>query len=82
MGKFDECFFPAYYEDNSYAYRMKLNRVVHLKTPLLNPYLYRSSMTLEKDYSILDARKKNLQLYIKMWGGEPMKEKFLKPYNQ
>ena len=24
VGKFDECFYPAYYEDKSYEYRMKL----------------------------------------------------------
>jgi hypothetical protein len=81
VGKFDECFYPAYYEDNSYAYRMKMKRVPHIKTPLLNPYIYRASQTLEKDFSILEARKKNKELYIKMWGGEPLKEKFLTPYN-
>lgn len=82
VGRFDECFFPAYYEDNSYAYRMKLKRQVHIKTPLLNPFIYKSSQTLEKDYSILESRKKNKELYVKMWGGEPNKEKFLTPYGK
>lgn len=81
VGKFDECFYPAYYEDNSFAYRLKLKGLVHYKTPLLNPLLYRTSQTLEKDYSILEKRKKNKELYIKMWGGEPTKEKFTTPYN-
>lgn len=80
VGKFDECFFPAYYEDNSYAYRMKLAGKIHIKTPLLNPFVYKSSQTLEKDLTILDARIKNKELYIKMWGGEPMKEKYTTPY--
>lgn len=80
VGRFDECFFPAYYEDNSYAYRMKLMRKIHIKTPLLNPFVYKSSQTLEKDLSIMDARLTNKELYIKMWGGEPMKEKFTIPY--
>lgn len=82
VGKFDECFFPAYYEDNSYTYRMKLMRQVYIKTPLLNPFIYKSSQTLEKDYSILESRKKNKELYVKMWGGEPSKEKFLTPYGK
>ena len=81
VGKFDECFIPAYYEDNSYAYRMKLKGVPHIKTPLLNPFIYRSSCSLEKDYDILEARKKNKKIYIEMWGGEPEKEKYLTPYN-
>lgn len=82
VGRFDECFFPAYYEDNSYAYRMKLQKKIHIKTPLLNPFVYKSSQTLEKDYSILESRKKNRDLYIKMWGGEPTKEKFITPYGK
>ena len=82
VGRFDECFFPAYYEDNSYAYRMKLNGVAHIKTPLLNPFVYRASQTLEKDFSILEARKKNKHLSIEMWGGEPTKEKYKVPYGR
>jgi GT2 family glycosyltransferase len=82
VGKFDECFFPAYFEDNSYAYRMKIMRKIHIKTPLLNPFVYKSSQTLEKDVSIMDYRLKNKELYIKMWGGEPMKEKFTTPYGR
>jgi len=82
VGKFDECFFPAYYEDNSYAYRLKLKVMAHFKTPLLNPVIYRASKTLEKDFSIMEDRKKNKQLYIEMWGGEPTKEKYKKPFNK
>lgn len=81
VGKFDECFYPAYYEDKSYEYRMKLKGIPIIKTPELNPYIYKSSQTLEKDQSILKASKKNKQLYIQMWGGEPEREKFKKPFN-
>jgi GT2 family glycosyltransferase len=82
VGKFDECFFPAYYEDNSYAYRMKLMGLFPIKTPSLNPYIYRSSQTIEKMPNIFEASKKNKQLYIEMWGGEPEREKFTKPFNK
>jgi GT2 family glycosyltransferase len=82
VGRFDECFFPAYYEDNSYAYRMKLKNQIHIKTPELNPFVYRSSQTLEKEVGILEARKRNKELYIEMWGGEPLKETYTKPYGQ
>lgn len=76
VGEFDECFYPAYYEDKSYEYRMKLKRMPINKTPLLNPYIYRSSSSLEKDPTILEHSKKNRKLYISMWGGEPEREKF------
>lgn len=82
VGIFDECFYPAYYEDMSYQYRMKLKGIPIIKTPLLNPFIYNSSKSLEKDYSILEASKKNKKIYIEMWGGEPEREKFKKPFNK
>jgi GT2 family glycosyltransferase len=82
VGKFDECFYPAYYEDNSYAYRMKLKGINHHKTPYLNPIEYRVSQTIEKDKSIFDYRTKNKELYIQMWGGLPERETFLTPFNK
>jgi GT2 family glycosyltransferase len=82
VGRFDECFFPAYYEDKSYEYRMKLKGMMPIKTPVLNPYVYKNSQTGAKDNSILEASKKNKQLYIDMWGGEPEREKFKKPFNE
>jgi GT2 family glycosyltransferase len=81
VGYFDECFTPAYYEDKSYEYRMKLNGVLAYKSPSLIPFVYRSSQTLEKLPSILEASKANKKLYIQMWGGEPESEKFKQAYN-
>jgi hypothetical protein len=81
VGMFDECFYPAYYEDMSYQYRMKLKAIPVIKTPLLNPRIYNSSKSLEKDQSILESSKKNKKLYVQMWGGEPEREKFKKPFN-
>lgn len=81
VGAFDECFIPAYYEDKSYEYRMKLKGIPTLKSPDLNPLVYRSSQTIEKEPTILDQSKKNKKLYIEMWGGEPGKEKYSAPFN-
>jgi GT2 family glycosyltransferase len=78
VGEFDECFYPAYYEDKSYEYRMKLKGVKH---PELNPVVYKSSQTIEKDPEIFEASKKNKKIYIEMWGGEPNKETYTNPYN-
>lgn len=82
VGKFDECFYPAYYEDKSYEYRMKLLGIYPAKTPTLNPYIYKSSQTLEKIPEILESSKRNKELYIKMWGGEPEREKYKKTFNE
>ena len=76
VGSFDESFFPAYYEDKDYEYRMKLMGLMPVKTPMLNPYLYKSSMTLAKEPSLLEASKANKQKYIQKWGGEPQKETY------
>lgn len=81
IGPFDECFFPAYYEDRSYEYRMRLKGIPIIKHPELNPLIYRSSMTIEKEPSIIEHAKKNKRLYVDMWGGEPGKEKFSQPFN-
>jgi GT2 family glycosyltransferase len=82
IGDFDEQFFPAYYEDNDYHYRIKLKGEGIFQIPFLNPFLYQASKTSEKDPTILPKVKFNKELYIKKWGGEPNKETFKKPYNK
>jgi GT2 family glycosyltransferase len=82
VGKFDECFYPAYYEDKSYEYRIKLSGSHIYKTPELIPYEYKSSMSSKKDPSILLLSRNNKKIYIDMWGGEPEREKFKTPYNE
>jgi len=82
VGRFDECFFPAYYEDSSYEYRMKLSGVTMIAAPALNPFIYNNCKTMEKMPELQELGKNNKQLYINMWGGEPKREKFKKPYNR
>ena len=82
VGKFNEEFFPAYYEDKSYEYRMKMMGVRHIQTSLLNPFIYNSSKTIEKMPSIIEDSKRNKRIYIQMWGGEPEREKFKTPFNK
>jgi Predicted glycosyltransferases len=48
IGNFDEQFFPAYFEDNDYERRIKLqNEVFVIREPDLDPTLYRNSMTIK-----------------------------------
>lgn len=81
VGRFDEEFYPAYFEDNDYAYRAKLKGFRVWPIPFLIPLVYRSSQTLEKANQISQYVAINKQRYIDKWGGEPSKEKFKKPFN-
>ena len=82
VGEFDECFYPAYFEDKSYEYRMRLSKLNITRTPKLIPFVYRSSQTLEKNPSIDNYRTKNQEQYLNMWGGMPQREKFKTPFNK
>jgi GT2 family glycosyltransferase len=82
IGKFDEKFFPAYYEDNDYMYRMKMKSKEIFKIPFLNPFVYQSSQTTQKDPSLRDYVENNRQYYIEKWGGLPSRETFKKPFNK
>jgi len=82
VGRFDNEFYPAYYEDNDYQYRMRLLNLSVLETPMLNAISYQSSKTLEKEPSLKKLIFKNKERYIEKWGGLPKKEVFTKPFNK
>lgn len=81
-GKFDEEFFPAYFEDNSFDYKMTLNNASKVWTSFLNPNIFRNSMTIAKDPSLNNGFAKNKALYVEMWGGLPTEEKYLTKFNK
>lgn len=82
VGKFDESFFPAYYEDSDYAYRMKLANATPLYHDFFDPVVYRNSMTIRKDKAVNNKFMDNKNYFLKKWGGEPGKELFSTPFNQ
>jgi len=81
VGKFDESFFPAYYEDNDYEYRLRLLGIPVKLDPLLNPYMYRSNSTSDKEPSVKNFIETNKRYYVNKWGGLPKKETYTKPFN-
>jgi len=81
-GKFDEEFFPAYFEDNSFDYKMTLIGAKKTWTSFLDPLVYRNSMTIAKDPALNNRFAQNRELYIQMWGGLPSEEKYLTKFNQ
>ena len=83
IGDFDEIFYPAYYEDSDYIYRMKLKGIRQDVTEKLNPQVLRISMTQEKDPELVnESMKINRERYISKWGNSPLLEPFLTPYNK
>lgn len=73
VGEFDERFFPAYYEDNDYAMRMKLmGKKIMDSVQILNPAVFRNSETMKKDSEIKGEESK--RKYIEKWGGLPGEE--------
>jgi GT2 family glycosyltransferase len=81
-GKFDEEFFPAYFEDNSFDYKMTLMGAKKTWTSFLDPLVYRNSMTIAKEPNLNNRFQQNREMYIQMWGGLPTEEKYTTKFNK
>jgi len=81
-GKFDEEFFPAYFEDNSFDYKMTFKDAKKVWTSFLNPLIYRNSMSIAKEPSLNSRFAQNRAMYIDMWGGLPSEEIYLTKFNK
>jgi GT2 family glycosyltransferase len=82
VGDFDKEFYPAYFEDNDYHYRMRLLGIKCLASGWLDPSIYRNSMTIKKDNTLNSRFGHNQNRYKAKWGGMPMQETFTKPFNK
>lgn len=76
VGPFDSTFYPAYFEDNDYHYRMKLKNLSYYPNDIVNPIVFRNSMTIAKDPTLNSTFERNKQYYINKWGGLPTEEVF------
>lgn len=86
VGEFDELFFPAYFEDNDYHYRMKLAGMDAIVYPPAMFYHYGSRTTKEAGEPgravVTNATfEKCRAMYALKWGGQPGSEKFKTPYD-
>ena len=85
IGLWDEEFFPAYFEDNDYAYRMGMKGYKYVTVPT-GSYVHHTSST-KNSYSGDEVNwgherfRTNQARYIKKWGGLPGDEKFTVPFN-
>lgn len=83
VGYFDSKFYPAYFEDNDYHYRLKLAGLRGIKTNQAL-YFHYGSRTAKAD---LEIKKKtnlgysaNRDYFIQKWGGPPGQERFETPF--
>jgi GT2 family glycosyltransferase len=81
IGLFEEKFFPAYFEDSDYAYRLKLAGINTDFPKILIPQTYRNSSSIKENPNLNSNFLTNRSYYIQKWGGEPSYELFKKPFN-
>jgi len=84
VGEFDENFWPAYFEDNDYHYRMKLMGLptAYVEDP---SYFHRVSATLtafdfQRKMMHHHNFRKNTEYFVKKWGGMPHEETYTIPF--
>jgi GT2 family glycosyltransferase len=81
---FDEAFYPAYFEDNDYHYRMGLAGIKAVCN-YGNPYWHYGSRTKqanpEIDGYIRYCYAQNREYFITKWGGEPGEETYKIPFD-
>ena len=84
VGFFDENFYPAYFEDNDYHYRISLAGL-HAFNDVSSPFYHYGSQTQNANADIPVVPPAVFELnriyYIDKWGGPPGSEAFMYPYN-
>ena len=81
VGPFDEGFYPTYFEDNDYEYRIELDENCEVKIDdVLNPTTYRNSKPIQKDPTLNKDFQANQDRYVRKWGGKPSKELYKNPF--
>jgi len=85
IGMFDEKFWPAYFEDNDYHFRIKIAGFKAIKNNQ-NLYWHYGSMTIKKNDETRRLSNQNYlnnkAYFIKKWGGCPGNEVFKTPFGE
>jgi GT2 family glycosyltransferase len=83
VGEFDENFFPAYFEDNDYHYRMQLADLRAIVHPQALFYHFGSRTQNEaRSTPIVQGEmfERNRSYYVRKWGGPPRQEQHRYPF--
>jgi hypothetical protein len=87
VGDYDENFYPAYYEDNDYCWRMGLQGIKMVRAGgspgrhVVSATFKNVNEKAQKDW-LQSLVAKNKAYYADKWGGLPGQEKFLSPFNE
>lgn len=87
MGRFNDSFKPAYYGDNDMHWRMKIAGHDLTRVDGVTAAHQAGGSATLKSYSKDEENthhhqfRRNTELYIRMWGGEPGYETFKQPFN-
>lgn len=88
VGRYDEAFWPAYFEDADYAWRMGLAGLpIFIAPDVVADQLHgfgSSTKHLDsRQHELFKAAiKRNERRYINKWGGTPMHEVYRRPFNR
>jgi len=85
VGEYDERFWPAYFEDNDYHYRMRLAGLDYT-VPGAGPVTHAGSATLHAlpevhRRTVEHCFEQNKTYYVAKWGGMPGGEAFSRPFD-
>lgn len=83
FGDFDENFFPAYFEDNDMAYRIKIAGGTYVCRTDASMYHHGSVTQNWNPFDpVVDSPnfEKNRAYYVKKWGGTPGNERYTVPF--
>lgn len=81
VGEFDEGFFPAYYEDNDYHYRIKLAGLKAVTLPSAIFYHYGSRTQNESESKPIANSGDTGKYFFRKWGDMPGRELYKNPFN-
>ena len=85
VGHFDENIYPAYFEDNDMHYRMQLAGVKsYIDTRIIVNHSGSATQNADENNPVVPSSRFEAirSYYIRKWGGEPGKEKYVTPWNR
>lgn len=84
VGYFDENFFPGYFEDNDYRYRIKLTNTKITSIPLIAKHQTSSTLNSSDKFKQKNnvSFQSNYNYYVSKWGGPPGNEIYITPFNK
>ena len=79
VGDFDTIYYPAYYEDDDYFARIKMNKIEYQSIEELRYFETEVSGSIKKDPSLNNNFFVNRSIYLEKWGSK--KNPWSRPYN-